>query len=369
MYVWNGSLFSKLLICLAVVFGSCIGSKLSHSRFAELNPIQEGKPQEAKSASDELPLWMANPVEKKKGWETCKKCHDQQITVLTQTTHFSSFTTLHKSAKAKSYCKLLGERTVKRSERCIRCHFSPGLSAGGRHKAASGISCESCHGASKDWFDMHNDYGGQFATKESETAEHRQERIESSIENGLRHPSNLYLLARSCYECHMVDDAELVNKTAHPAMTKDFNMVAWSQGKMRHNFLRTENKYNAESDPSRLRVMFVVDIMTRIEFGLRNIANSESGTRHAQSMNATLQLSIKQLRTVNSKVKNEWVAEAVAIVDRLQASGATVESLEASADELSENSFEFGRVAKMSGTGHNLEAIQAMVPGKNEFVR
>ena len=92
------------------------------------------------------------------GYESCRKCHQQQIETLTRTSHFLTYETLHRSAASKAICKSLGIRSVKRSERCVRCHYTPEVSKRGV-KAQSGISCESCHGPAQNWIKGHNDYG------------------------------------------------------------------------------------------------------------------------------------------------------------------------------------------------------------------
>lgn len=60
----------------------------------------------------------------------------------------------------------------------------------------------------------------------------------------MRNPSNLDLVAQSCLNCHTAPNEELVNKGGHNVGTLDFELVAWSQGKVRHNFVRSEGKTN-----------------------------------------------------------------------------------------------------------------------------
>ena len=62
----------------------------------------------------------------------------------------------------------------------------------------------------------------------------------------MRNPVNVYLLAQSCYRCHTVPDERLVNVGGHHAGSLDFELVSWSQGTVRHNFVRTDGKVNAE---------------------------------------------------------------------------------------------------------------------------
>ena len=94
-------------------------------------------------------------------------------------------------------------------------------------------------GAAKQWVDVHNDYGGQGVTRESETPAHRYERLSKSIARGMRNPINVYLVAQSCYRCHTVPSERLVNVGGHVAGSMDFEIVSWSQGTVRHNFVRT----------------------------------------------------------------------------------------------------------------------------------
>ena len=92
----------------------------------------------------------------------------QQIEKLVTTPHFRSFETMHRSPEAKLIGKQLGIRSVKRTDRCVTCHYTPEVTSRGV-KAQSGISCESCHGPSQFWVKGHNDYGGPTLKKETES--------------------------------------------------------------------------------------------------------------------------------------------------------------------------------------------------------
>ena len=306
------------------------------------------------------PRWsLKNPAEVL-GFESCRKCHKEQIDKLVATPHFKSYETLHRSAAAKQYCQQLGLRSVKRSERCVRCHYTPEVSSRGV-KAQSGISCESCHGPAQNWIKGHNDYGGVTITKETETPEHKQWRIANSIHQGMRHPANLYLLARSCYECHLVDDVELVNKTAHSVATPGFNMVAWSQGQMRHNFFRSGGKSNEISSPERLRVMFVTDLMTRFEFLYRALAASPADSRHYTALLQQLYTTRETWAAVNQATDNLWVQKANEVISG--SPGTSAAELESMANALSEITFEFASREKE----HSLKPIENLLPKPNEY--
>ena len=81
----------------------------------------------------------------------------------------------------------------------VSCHFLQ-AEADGTVKPVAGVSCESCHGAARDWIKVHNDYGGKGVKKEQETAEHRRERLEKSRAAGMIRPAEIYRLAANCYQ-------------------------------------------------------------------------------------------------------------------------------------------------------------------------
>ena len=308
-----------------------------------------------------VPRWSKKLPAEYLGYESCRKCHQQQIDKLVTTPHFKSFETMHRSAEAKQICKQLGIRSVKRTERCVRCHYTPEVTSRGV-KAQSGISCESCHGPSQNWVKGHNDYGGLTVKRETETREHKQWRIEASIAAGMRHPANLYLLARSCYDCHLVDDAQLVNQTEHTIATPGFNMVAWSQGGMRHNFFRTDGVANEVSSPQRLRVMFIIDLMTNLEYTLNAVAISPADTRHHQAMVQQLDRTTQKVKEVAKLVDNDSVSRVLETISTLAAKSTSGQQKQV-AQVISEIAFEFSK----NESQHSLEAIQPMLPKPEQY--
>ncbi|MEM8943544.1 MAG: cytochrome c family protein [Planctomycetota bacterium] len=219
------------------------------------------------------------------GAESCAKCHENEVKTWKQTPHFRTFETLHRNPEAKAITKRLGLSTVKRNDTCVKCHYTQ-QSKGERVRVVSGVSCESCHGAARYWSPLHNDYGGPNVTKDMESAEHRQQRREASIAAGMNNPSNLYLVARQCLSCHTTPEEQLVNVGGHKPGSQDFELVAWSQGMVRHNFLRTGGTTNGTPSQAQLRVMYVVGVMADLEASLRATAKATTkatfGTSSAQ---------------------------------------------------------------------------------------
>ena len=184
------------------------------------------------------------------GADQCAKCHQPEVQQWMQTPHFATFETLHRLPRAKEIADKLGLQSIKRNDVCTQCHYTKQVEDG-RERVVAGVSCESCHGGARDWVALHNDYGGPGVTKAAESAEHRAKRVADSVAKGMNNPHNIYLIARQCYDCHTVPNEKLVNVGGHLAGSQDFELVAWSQGMVRHNFVRGGGTTNATLQPGR----------------------------------------------------------------------------------------------------------------------
>jgi len=198
------------------------------------------------------------------GPNVCKDCHQAEFGIWEKTPHAKSFKTAHKSKKAKGILKALGERSMKRSETCAQCHYTVAPKrAGGKAKANFGPSCESCHGASSEWFEVHNVYGPKGTKRDAETAEHKQQRFEQAKAAGMTWPSMRYDVAANCFACHGMARESLDGATAaklmdaeHP-LNPDFELVRYSQGAVRHRFYPPDMTKNQEMSPVELARWFV----------------------------------------------------------------------------------------------------------------
>ncbi|MFQ5349271.1 MAG: cytochrome c family protein, partial [Thermoanaerobaculia bacterium] len=208
--------------------------------------------------------------------EACGECHLSEHAVWKATPHATGFRTLHKKEQALTIAGKLGFRLIKRDSICFSCHYTP-IVEREKIRVDSGVSCESCHGAGRDWIKVHNDYGDGFDHR-SEPAAHRRERIEASRRAGMRRPSDLYPVVANCYSCHTVPNEELVNVAGHTTGSSDFEFVEWSQGEIRHNFLQStlagSSPANAERPMGRKRVMYVVGRALDLEYSLRGVAEA-----------------------------------------------------------------------------------------------
>jgi hypothetical protein len=296
------------------------------------------------------------------GADQCAKCHQQEVQQWMRTPHYATFDSLHRTPRAKEIAQRLGERSIKRSRTCTQCHYTEQQQAE-RLRVVAGVSCESCHGAAADWLAVHADYGGAEVTKETESAEHRAKRVEESIARGMNNPHNIYLIARQCYDCHTVPNERLVNTGLHLAGSEEFELVAWSQGIVRHNFLRTGGTTNAALTPAEMRVTFVVGVMTDLEYSLRAVAAAtEKATFGVTSAKraARMKRRLHEIQRLVNEPLIQAALDAVATVElRLGNSAAITDA----ADAIGHAAYEFAEQAD----GGRLAAIDSLLPLPSQY--
>jgi hypothetical protein len=296
------------------------------------------------------------------GPDSCTKCHESEMLAWRETPHFATFEALHRTPEAKNIADRLGLRSIKRNDQCTKCHYTM-QGEEGRERAVAGVSCESCHGAAQDWITLHSDYGGPTATKAIETPDHRKNRVAESIAAGMNNPANLYTIARQCLACHTSPDERLVNVGGHAAGSADFELVAWSQGKVRHNFLRTDGASNALSSPERLRVMFVVGVMADLEASLRATAAASEKAAYGVAAATRAARQKRRLYEISQLVENPHVTAAMqaALGARLKLNNR--ETLVAAADAVGKAAYEFADTAD----GAELTAIDPLLPRPEQY--
>lgn len=296
------------------------------------------------------------------GTEACGKCHAAEINVWKQTPHHGTFLTLHRKPQAQEIAKKMGVHSFKHDSACIKCHYSIQEQPGGLEPIA-GVSCESCHGAAKNWLDLHHDYGGTGVKREAESSAHRHQRLVASVSAGMRNPENVYLIAQACYRCHTVPDEKLVNVGGHVAGTLDFEMVAWSQGKMRHNFVRTDGKTNQPSSPERLRVMFLSGMIADLEFSLRATAEATSKETFGITAAGRAARAAKRLSAAQSKLNQPLLDEVLKTFSSVQLKLNNRDQLLAAADSVAELGVRFAATVR----AEELEAIDAYIPKAEQW--
>jgi hypothetical protein len=245
----------------------------------------------------------------------CAECHESEVEVWKETAHYAHARTLTRSPKAREIAKALGVKRVKASERCTSCHFTVTKAEGRRPKTQGGVSCESCHGGARDWIDIHGNYGSAGATRASESPTHRKQRLAAANGAGMHRAADLYDLASGCFGCHVIDDEELV-RAGHPvAGGTDF--IAYTQGAMRHNFVRGQRGENAESSPERRGQMHVISQSAELVHALRALSDAGAGS-YADHQVAQVRRALKELEKASGRAPAKELREIVEVVRALR---------------------------------------------------
>lgn len=295
------------------------------------------------------------------GADSCLKCHGSEVQTWRATPHAQTINTLHRTPAAKEIASRLGLRSVKRNETCVRCHYTQ-REVRGRARIDSGVSCESCHGPARDWIEVHAEYGPG-VTRQTETPEQRRKRRQLSIAAGMNNPSNLYLIARQCLDCHTTPDESLVDVGGHPAGSRDFELVSWSQGKVRHNFVRSDGAFNEPSPPERLRVMYVVGVMTDLEYSLRAVAKASQAGVFATASAERAAAKKQELWELQRRLENPLIADALKPLSDLQLKLGNSEAIRQAADTLSDAAFALAE----KSDGAQMAVIDDLLPPPESY--
>jgi hypothetical protein len=330
------------VICLCVTLGMNSNSSLSDPRNERIDIVQ-------------TPALVV-------GADACAKCHAAEINVWKQTPHHETYLTLHRKPQAQEIAKKMGVSSFKHDSACIKCHYSMQEQPGGLEPIA-GVSCESCHGPAKNWLEGHHDYGGPGVKREQESSEHKHQRLVSSILAGMRNPENVYLVAQSCYRCHTVPDEKLVNVGGHVAGSLNFEMVAWSQGTIRHNFVRSNGRGNATSSLPRTRIMFVSGMIADLEFSLRATAEATVKETYGVTSAGRAARAAKRLTAAQTKINQPIIDEVLKAFNTVQLKVNNRQQLIEAADAIAQLGIRFA--ATTDGT--KLESIDPFLPAADQW--
>ncbi|HET6249101.1 MAG TPA: multiheme c-type cytochrome [Tepidisphaeraceae bacterium] len=211
----------------------------------------------------------------------CSKCHIVENNAWQNTHHYSTFKERHQSPEAKAILEKMKFRSMKRQGECLQCHYTSVVDSG-KLVPTWGVSCESCHGPAADWVTIHNKPGGNPAAKalawgtgKNEPPAQKEARLKAAEAKGMISSQMIYEIATNCFSCHTVPDETLVNKGGHKAGS-DFDLVAWSQGEVRHNFADSpgapNHPTNRPATAAQLRRLYVVGAAVDLQFTLKNLA-------------------------------------------------------------------------------------------------
>jgi hypothetical protein len=173
----------------------------------------------------------------------------------------------------------------------------------------------------------------------------------------------VYLIARQCYDCHTVPNERLVNVGGHLAGSAEFELVSWSQGMVRHNFVRTNGTTNGTLTPAELRVMYVVGVMTDLEHSLRaTAAATEKATFGVTSAQRAARMK-RRLHEIQKQLNDPLIQPALDAVADVELRLENSEAILKAADEVGRAAYDFADKAD----GNSLTAIDPILPSPSAY--
>ncbi len=215
-------------------------------------------------AAATAPAALAEPYAE--GYRKCEKCHEAEVDVWKKTKHSQSFNEIHKKEEAKKILAAAGgPNSMRANPTCVLCHYTETkTSATAKPAVNSGPSCESCHGPSSDWRDVHNFYGDGIEDPKKESPANKQKRLAEARKAGMIWSFMHYDIAANCAECHGLANPKLKGDVlskmldaGHPG-EPEFELVAYSQGSVRHRYYPPNITVNAEMNAAELARFFVI---------------------------------------------------------------------------------------------------------------
>ena len=291
----------------------------------------------------------------------CGECHNLEFETWKETKHATGFDELHRTDRAQAILENMDLSQSKRESLCLKCHYTANIKRN-KVQAVAGVSCESCHGAARDWVNIHQDYGG--ATHDTESEEHKEMRINQAITNGMLRPSsNLYAVTANCFECHTVPEEKLVNTGGHLVGRADFDLINRID-QIRHNFLAAQwpggSDENREISPERKRLMYVVGKALSYEYSIRGAARATTEGNYAKGMESLVKKARRDLDQIIRVVEIPEITQILNIGKDLRIVPNNEDALLAAADRISEQGQAFVR----EHDGSAMAALDPLVRGE-----
>ena len=303
---------------------------------------------------------VASDPAKTVGPNACAECHKQEVEAWKGTHHFKTFREMPRKKEANEIAKRMGVRRIKSESLCLNCHFTV-QRKDNKEKPVSGISCESCHSAGRDWIKVHSGFSGKTAKTETKAEEEARWKLADS--KGMIRPRALYQLAKNCYGCHVVPREDLVNKGGHKAGSA-FELVSWSQGEVLHNTWYSKGKNNVPASAARKRMLFLVGLGVELETALRAVGKATVRKAYAFEMAKRADRARKQLATAAKAAPN--VPEIAKMVEFGHSAGLKLNNerlLTAAADGVSK------LLASITQKydGSTMAGLDSLIPGPDKF--
>jgi hypothetical protein len=294
------------------------------------------------------------------GPNACAECHKQEAEAWKGSHHFKTFREMPRRKEANKIAEKMGVKRIRAEGLCLTCHYTV-QEKDSRKRPIAGISCESCHSAGENWIKVHSQFSGK--TEKTETKAEREARWKLAESKGMIRPSSLYRLAKNCYGCHVVPQEDLVNKGGHPAGSA-FELVAWSQGEVRHNTWHSKGKQNVPAGAARKRMLYLVGLGVELETGLRAVGRATARKLYAFAMARRVDRARKQLAAAAKAAPN--VPEIAKMVEYAYSAGLKLNNerfLTAAADGVSK--LVAGIAEKYDGS--TMGGLDSLIPTPDKF--
>jgi len=294
------------------------------------------------------------------GPNACAECHKQEAEAWKGTHHFKTFREMPRNTEANEITEKMGVRRIKSESLCLGCHFTV-QQKNDKEEPVAGISCESCHGAGRDWIKVHSGFSGK--KEQTETAAEEEARWKLAEIKGMIRTRSIYQLAKSCYGCHVVPQEDLVNKGGHRAGSA-FELVSWSQGEVRHNTWYSKGKDNVAASANRKRMLYLVGLGVELETSLRAVGKATVRKPYAFEMAERADRARKQLAAAAKASPN--VPEISKIIEFAYSAGLKLNNdraLMVAADGISK------LLASITEKydGSTMGGLDSMIPGPDKF--
>lgn len=303
---------------------------------------------------------IASDPGKTVGPNACAECHKQEVEAWKGTHHFKTFRELPRNPEAKKIAERMGVRRIRSESLCLNCHYTV-QRKDNKDEAVAGISCESCHSGGRDWIKIHSGFSGK--TAKTETKTEAQARWKLAESKGMIRRNALYQLAKNCYGCHVVPQEDLVNKGGHRAGSA-FELVAWSQGEVRHNTWYSRGKDNVPADSARKRMLYLVGLGVELETALRAIGKATVRKPYAFEMARRADEARKRLTAAAKAAPN--VPEIAKMVELSHSAALKLNNerlLSAAADGVAK--LVVGITEKYDGS--TMVGLDGLIPGPSQF--
>jgi hypothetical protein len=272
------------------------------------------------------------------GPEACGNCHKAEFSAWQQTHHFKTFEDLHRRPTASAIADKMGVKRIKSDGTCVACHYTQKGSADSQPIA--GVSCESCHSAGQDWIKVHNEKGS----------------LAKAEALGFISPDNIYALASNCFQCHTMPNEKLVNVGGHAAGSP-LELVSWSQGEVRHHFLKDQKK-NPEATQERKRMLYVVGRVVDLEYSLRALAKATEKANFAVSMAKRVAAAKGEMKKIAAVVPKPEIQAIVTAADGVALKLNNEANVMAAVDKISAA----GKTISSTYKGEDLAAVDPLIP-------